>query len=131
MTRRHSPRAAARRASHRGGPPAPAVSSEHGSFPPAQQRVPDLVTSALCGIAALTAYVLTLTDTVSGGDSGELISVAYHVGVAHPPGYPLYTLLAKLTTLLVPLGGIAWRVSVFSALCDAAAAVVLCRAVIL
>jgi hypothetical protein len=89
-----------------------------------------MVTSALCGIAALTAYVLTLTDTVSGGDSGELISVAYHVGIAHPPGYPLYTLLAKVTTL-VPLGGIAWRVSLFSALCNAAAAMILCRAVIL
>jgi hypothetical protein len=83
----------------------------------------------LCGVAALAAYVFTLTDTVSGGDSGELISVAYHVGVAHPPGYPLYTLLAKATTL-IPLGGIAWRVSLFSALCDAAAAAILCRAVI-
>src|SRR5687768_15461446 len=129
MTRRHSPRAAARAARSRGSPSAPPAPSHPVSEQPARRRPADLLTALLCGLAAVAAYVFTLTDTVSGGDSGELISVAYHVGVAHPPGYPLYTLLAKVSTL-IPLGGIAWRVSLFSALCDAAAAAVLCRAVI-
>ena len=30
-----------------------------------------------------------------GGDSGELIAAAFRGGVAHPPGYPLYTMLAS------------------------------------
>ena len=66
----------------------------------------------------------TLAPTVAGGDSGELITVAYTLGVAHPPGYPLYTLLAKLFTL-IPIGTIAWRVNLFSAACGAGAATIL------
>ena len=66
----------------------------------------------------------TLAPTVAGGDSGELITVAYTLGVAHPPGYPLYTLLAKLFTL-IPIGTIAWRVNLFSATCGAGAATIL------
>lgn len=64
--------------------------------------------------AMLVVYVLTLARTVPGGDSGELISVAYNLGVAHPPGYPLYTLLGHLFTY-IPYGSIAWRVNFFSA----------------
>ncbi len=66
----------------------------------------------------------TLAPTVAGGDSGELITVAHTLGVAHPPGYPLYTLLAKLFTL-IPIGTIAWRVNLFSAACGAGAATIL------
>ena len=113
----------------RGGRPAPPLCTD-AAIPAVRARGGDRLVAALCGTAAFVVYALTLTDTVSGGDSGELISVAYRLGVAHPPGYPLYTLLAKLTTL-VPLGAIAWRVSLFSALCAAAAAMVLCRALIL
>jgi hypothetical protein len=39
----------------------------------------------------LGAYVATLCPTVPGGDGGEFIAVAYRLGVAHPPGYPLCT----------------------------------------
>jgi hypothetical protein len=77
-------------------------------------------------VAALSfaIYLVTLHPTVSGGDSGELIAVAHSMGVAHPPGYPLYTLLAKLFSLM-PLKTIAWRVNLLSAVCGAAAAGVL------
>ncbi len=69
----------------------------------------------------LLVYAPTLYPTVPGGDAGELVAVAHSLGVAHPPGYPLWTLLAKLFTL-VPLGSIAWRVAWLSALGMAAAA---------
>jgi hypothetical protein len=84
--------------------------------------------AAALGIAVLAIYVRTLAPDVAGGDSGELITVAHTLGVAHPPGYPLYTLLAKLFTLL-PLGTIAWRVNLFSAVCGAGAATVLFLAI--
>jgi hypothetical protein len=58
-----------------------------------------------------------------------MITVAYLLGVAHPPGYPLYTLLAKLASL-VPIGTVAWRVNLFSALAGSAASLLLCRGVI-
>ena len=35
-----------------------------------------------------------------GGDSGELVAEACHLGVAHPPGYPLFVLLGHVATLL-------------------------------
>src|SRR6185503_4615138 len=57
-------------------------------------------------------------------------TVAWVLGVAHPSGYPLHTLLAKPMTWL-PLGSVAWRVGLLSALCDAGAAVLLFRVVLL
>ena len=88
-----------------------------------------LVVTVLAGIVPLAVYVATLTPTVAGGDAGEMITVAYLLGVAHPPGYPLYTLLAKLASL-VPFGTVAWRVNLFSALAGSAATLLLCRGVI-
>jgi hypothetical protein len=87
------------------------------------------IAAAAAGVVALLVYVHTLCPTVVGGDSGELIAAANAFGVAHPPGYPLYTLLAGLLSRL-PIGpGVAWRVNLLSALCDAGAAYLLCSAV--
>ena len=40
---------------------------------------------------------------------------SYFWGVAHPPGYPLFTILGKLATM-VPIGTIAFRVHALSGL---------------
>ena len=66
--------------------------------------------SAAIGVALLlfvvcfTAYYVTLAPTITweheGVDSGDLVTAAYTLGVAHPPGYPLFILLAKLFTSL-------------------------------
>ncbi|XP_063295510.1 protein O-mannosyl-transferase TMEM260 [Pelobates fuscus] len=56
-------------------------------------------------------YFKTLHPSVPGGDSGELITAAYELGVAHPPGYPLFTVLAKLAMMLLPFGSVAYRVN--------------------
>ncbi|MFH0774464.1 MAG: DUF2723 domain-containing protein [bacterium] len=61
-------------------------------------------------------YLYTLTPTVGFHDSGELITVAYTLGIAHPPGYPLYTLLGKVFCTLIPIGNIAYRMNMESAL---------------
>jgi len=65
-------------------------------------------------LASLATYVATLAPTVTLVDSGELIVAAQSLGVAHPPGFPLYVLLAHLATLL-PIGSIATRVNLASA----------------
>lgn len=44
----------------------------------------------------LVVYILTMYPSVPGGDSGELIVAGCTVGIAHPPGYPLFTMLAGL-----------------------------------
>ncbi len=70
-----------------------------------------LVVSIFC----LALYVKTLCPTVYVGDSGEFNTVAYTLGIAHPPGYPLYTLIGWLVCQ-VPLSTIAIRMNFASAL---------------
>jgi hypothetical protein len=72
-------------------------------------------------LAALVVYGLTLTPGVGLIDSGELILAAYLPGVPHPPGTPLYVLLGWLFAQL-PVGSVALRLNLFSAVCTAAAA---------
>lgn len=65
--------------------------------------------------AAFILYTLTLSPAISVGDSPELISSAYTLGIAHPPGYPLFSLLGKLASF-IPIGdSIAYRVNLLSA----------------
>lgn len=65
-------------------------------------------------LALFALYIQTLSPSVSGGDSGELITSVHFLSIAHPPGYPLYTLLGKLFTFL-PVGTVAFRVNLLSA----------------
>lgn len=73
-------------------------------------------------LAALALYIITLSPTVNFIDSGEFITVGVVGGVAHPPGYPLYTLLSILAAAL-PGGNAnaAWRINLISAVSGAAA----------
>jgi hypothetical protein len=61
-------------------------------------------------------YLHTLAPSVATifDDSLEFQLVCYLPGIAHPTGYPLYTLLGKLFTYL-PLGDVAYRVNLMSA----------------
>lgn len=84
-----------------------------------QKPTPRLL-ALLPGGLALLLYLLTCSPTVNSTDSGELITVAYTGGIAHPPGYPLYTLLGILVSHL-PLGDVAWRMNMLSAIFAAVA----------
>lgn len=66
----------------------------------------------LAVVAAL--YAQTFTDAIQVADSGELVAVACNGGVAHPPGYPLYTLLGRGLCAL-PVSTPAGRLSLLSA----------------
>ncbi len=83
-----------------------------------------LICAALVFVAAITLYASTLAPTVTLVDSGELILAARTLGVAHPPGFPLYVLLAHVFTWL-PIGSVAARVNFASALFAALAAATL------
>lgn len=69
----------------------------------------------------LAIYARTAAPSVLSGDSAEFQLAATLLGVPHPTTYPLYILLGKLTTLLVPIGEMAWRVTLLSAICAALA----------
>ncbi|MEO0079716.1 MAG: DUF2723 domain-containing protein [candidate division WOR-3 bacterium] len=61
-------------------------------------RVDGLLASGT-GLAALLGYLACLSPTVGPGDSGELTLAALKLGIAHPPGYPLFTWLGRLVSL--------------------------------
>ena len=64
----------------------------------------------------LALYGATLLPGMVPADGGEFQLVAQTAGVAHPPGYPLYTMLGWLFANL-PLGPTpAWRLNFFSAI---------------
>src|SRR5260221_3429836 len=85
---------------------------------------PSFRAALLFGAGVLAAYILTLEPSVAGGDSGELIAAAKTMSAGHPPGYPLYLLLTRVF-LFLPFQSIAWRASLASAFCGAAAAAAL------
>jgi hypothetical protein len=83
--------------------------------------------SVLVGAAFFLVYAAGACPTIYVGDSGELVAAVDVLGVPHPTGYPLYVLLGKLWTLLVPIGSVAYRMSLFSAATAAAACALLYR----
>jgi hypothetical protein len=85
-----------------------------------------LCASLLVLCLPLAIYVLTLAHEITFTDSGELAAVAATLGIAHPPGYPLFTLLGRLFALL-PVGTVAFRVGLVSAGATALAALLIYR----
>lgn len=65
-------------------------------------------------VALFSLYAYSAPRTVTLEDDGLFIMSSYFLGVDHPPGYPLMTVLGKLFTLL-PVGSIAFRVHLLSA----------------
>jgi hypothetical protein len=78
----------------------------------------DLLLALACFILSLALYIRTLTPGLLLGDSGEFQTLAYLLGHTHPTGYPVYLVMAKSATVL-PVGGIAYRVNLFSAIMGA------------
>ena len=80
------------------------------------------------GLVSLCVYVATLAPGLTwahdSADGGELATAAATLGIAHPPGYPTYLLLAHVFTRL-PVGEVATRTNLFSALCAASASALL------
>jgi hypothetical protein len=81
-------------------------------------------------VMALVVYAATLAPGLTfehfGTDGGDLIAAARTLGVPHPTGYPAYSLLAWLFTYL-PVGTMAYRVNLLSAVCAAGAVGLLCH----
>jgi len=62
--------------------------------------------------------------TIYVGDSAEFSEATAVLGVPHPPGYPLYTMLGAVFVRLVRAGDFGYRANLFSAFWGAAAAAV-------
>ncbi len=79
------------------------------------------IAAALALGVPLFVYIRTLTPTVPFWDSGEFIATSYILGLPHPPGNPVYTMLGRMMSL-IPIGPVAWKVNFMSALASALAA---------
>ena len=51
---------------------------------------------------ATLSYILTIEPTASLWDCSEFIATSYKLEVGHPPGAPLFMMLARLASLLAP-----------------------------
>lgn len=79
--------------------------------------------AALSAAALFVLYAVTLAPTTAFWDTSEYIATAHILGIPHPPGNPLFVLLARAWELLLsPLGlPVAVRINLFSAFMSAGA----------
>ncbi len=71
--------------------------------------------AALSGFISLVVYVATLAPGLTFIDSGELTAVAHTLGIAHPTGYPVFTVLSWVWSHL-PLGNDVYRLNLLAAI---------------
>jgi hypothetical protein len=95
----------------------------HRNFPLVRSAPP-----LLLGIILFWIYITTmapgLTWANQGTDGGDLITAAAVGGVPHPTGYPVYLIIAKIFQA-IPVGPLAYRTNLLSAVCMALASIVL------
>src|SRR2546425_870968 len=83
---------------------------------------PPYLLAGLVALGALVLYVLTLAPTTQFWDASEYITAAHALGIPHPPGNPLFVILAHAWGLL-PLGvDYARRINLLAATTSAVAA---------
>ncbi len=77
---------------------------------------------ALVAVVLFCVYLGTLAPTVTYWDAGEFLSAIHSLGVPHPPGTPMFILVANVwAKLLSPLFGFAYSINLLSATCTALA----------
>lgn len=84
---------------------------------------PPVLPAVGAGLLVLGLYALTLAPTAAFWDASEYIATAHILGIPHPPGNPLFVVLAKAWSLLLaPTGlSVAVRINLFAAFTTAVA----------
>ncbi|MEO8068964.1 MAG: DUF2723 domain-containing protein [Flavobacteriales bacterium] len=78
----------------------------------------NIVTGWLVFVVATITYLLTIEPTASFWDCGEFIATAYRLEVGHPPGAPLFMLLARIASAFVAPETVPMAINSLSALCS-------------
>lgn len=89
----------------------------------ADELRPPYKEAAAAGALVFALYAVTLGRTTAFWDTSEYIATAQIMGIPHPPGNPLFVVLARAwSVLLSPLGlPVAVRINLFSAFMSASA----------
>ncbi|TAM62442.1 DUF2723 domain-containing protein [bacterium] len=82
---------------------------------------------ALAFLVPLMLYLASAGGYPAFWDTGELQTVPYILGIAHPTGFPLFTLVGWAFSHALPLGSVAWRINAMCALAVAGGAWMLWR----
>src|SRR5438093_13144097 len=83
---------------------------------------PAYLMAACVSLGALILYILTLAPTTQFWDTSEYIAAANTLGVPHPPGNPLFVLMAHVWGLLPLAQAYAERINLFAAATSAVSA---------
>lgn len=83
-----------------------------------------LVIILILGLCYSFTIAPDLTWAHFSADGGDLIAATATGGVPHPSGYPLYLMLAR-TFQFIPVGTLAFRTNLFSAVCTVLASLIL------
>src|SRR5260370_26492142 len=102
-------------------PPQASMSDQLPPLPVAE-RPPYLVAAGVA-LGALIIYVATLAPTTQFWDTSAYIAAAYVLGIPHPPGNPLFVLIAHTWRLLPLVAAYAERIDLLAAVNSAIAAV--------
>ncbi len=62
-------------------------------------KIVNRITGWIVFLIAATTYLLTIEPTTSFWDCGEFIATAFKLEVGHPPGAPLFMIIARVFTL--------------------------------
>ncbi|HSL70236.1 MAG TPA: DUF2723 domain-containing protein [Longimicrobiales bacterium] len=78
---------------------------------------PPYLAAVIASLLVWALYALTLAPTTAFWDTSEYIATAHILGIPHPPGNPLFVVLARAWDILLsPLGlSVAVRINLFSA----------------
>jgi hypothetical protein len=71
-------------------------------------------------MAATAVYMMTLEPTMPFWDCGEFIASAYKLEVGHPPGAPLFMLIARLFSAFVGVENVPYAINSLSAVSSGA-----------
>ncbi len=97
------------------------MSGERELSPMATERPPYLW-AFVTGVIVFAIYLATLAPTTAFWDTSEYIAAAKVLGIPHPPGNPLFVILAHVFGLLPLAASYAIRINLFAAVTSAAAA---------
>src|ERR1051326_4932993 len=91
-------------------------------MPDSKRPSPPYGFAALIALAVLLLYIATLAPTTAFWDTSEYIAAAKTLGIPHPPGNPLFVLLAHFFGLLPLASSYAARINLFAAVTSALSA---------
>jgi hypothetical protein len=88
----------------------------------ARRNRPPYLWAALTSLIVFAIYLATLAPTTAFWDTSEYIAAARVLGVPHPPGNPLFVIMAHVFGLIPLAASYAVRINLFAAVTSAAAA---------